>query len=564
MSHTISRRAFIKTTSTAAAVGLGGCGLLLKGCATGKKYSVVIKNGLIYDGRGGVPFTADIGISGGIIQDVGKISASRGKLVIDASGLSVCPGFIDVHDHTDVGLLINPKAESAVRQGITTLISGNCGSSPFPIAEGIFEEVRSNYKEVYGLDLNWSDLNSFFSRLEEKGFSVNYGTLIGHGSVRGAVVGYNDRPSKREELLQMKSVVAQYLKDGALGLSTGLEYAPGSYAPAEEIEQLCYDVSAAGGVYATHMRSEGAFLIESLNESIDVSRKTGVSLQISHFKIAYPENWGKVDDAISCIEQAAADGISVFCDRYPYTAGSTGLSFYLPLWAKQGTTDEFLSRLKDPTLEARLREHVREQERKLVTWKNVVITDVVTEANKKYVGKSILEAQNETGKDAFEFIRDILIEERARVGMVTFMMSEDNLKKILAHPLVGVGCDGSAIAPYGPLGEGKPHPRSYGTFPRVLGKYVRDEKILPMEKMIQKITTLPASKFGLGRRGTLLPEHAADIVVFDEKTVIDVGTYEDPHRYPRGIVHVLVNGQATVTNGNHTEALAGKVIRKKN
>ncbi|MBU1339665.1 MAG: amidohydrolase family protein, partial [Acidobacteria bacterium] len=304
-------------------------------------------------------------------------------------------------------------------------------------------------------------------------------------------------------------------------------------------------------------------LLESLDESIEVSRKTGVSLQISHFKAAYPENWSKVDDAIARVEQAAVSGISIFCDRYPYIAGSTGLSFYMPLWAKQGTTDEFLSRLKDPTLETRLREHVMEQERKLQSWDRVVITDVVTEANKPFIGKSILEALKETGKDAFEFIRDILIAERARVGMVIFMMNEDNLKKILAHPLVGVGCDGSAMAPYGLLGQGKPHPRSYGTFPRVLGKYVRDEKILSMERMIRKITSLPAAKFGLGRRGILSPEYAADLVVFDEKTVQDVATFEDPHRYPRGIVHVLVNGQPTVSNGNHTGALAGRVLRKK-
>lgn len=563
MRRTLSRRAFLKTTSAAAVSGIGGCGLLLKGCSTGKNYAVVIKDGLLYDGRGGEPFKADIAISGGTIQDIGRIPAARGKTVIDASEMSVCPGFIDVHDHSDVGLLINPKAESAIRQGITTLISGNCGSSPFPIAEKILEEVRSEYKELYGLDLTWSDLKGFFSRLEEKGAAVNFGTLVGHGSVRGAVVGFNDRPSKRDELLQMKSVVAENLKDGALGLSTGLEYAPGSYAPAEEIEQLCYDVAQAGGVYATHMRSEGAYLLESLDESIEVSRKTGVSLQISHFKAAYPENWSKVDDAIARVEQAAVSGISIFCDRYPYIAGSTGLSFYMPLWAKQGTTDEFLSRLKDPTLETRLREHVMEQERKLQSWDRVVITDVVTEANKPFIGKSILEALKETGKDAFEFIRDILIAERARVGMVIFMMNEDNLKKILAHPLVGVGCDGSAMAPYGLLGQGKPHPRSYGTFPRVLGKYVRDEKILSMERMIRKITSLPAAKFGLGRRGILSPEYAADLVVFDEKTVQDVATFEDPHRYPRGIVHVLVNGQPTVSNGNHTGALAGRVLRKK-
>ncbi len=560
----ISRREFLKYSSRlTAAAGLGGCGIILKGCRTKQEFDLVIKGGLIYDGEGREAFQADIGIVGNNIQEIGRISSVKGKAVIDANGLSICPGFIDVHDHTDINLLINPKAESHVRQGITTVVSGNCGASPFPIAEEIYDEIKANYQEQFQLDLTWSDIKGFLSRLEDTGMALNYATLVGHGTIRGAVMGFHDRPSKTDELLKMKTLLEENIINGALGLSTGLEYAPGSFAPANEITELCYVVSRLNGVYATHMRSEGDFLLESLEESIDVSRKTGVSLEISHFKVAYPPNWHKIDNAIAKVEEAKQEGIDITCDRYPYIAGSTGLSFYMPLWARQGTTDEFLSRLKDPTVETRLREYVDKQGKKLGSWDKVLISNVVTEKNKQFVGMSVLQAQKQVEKDAFEFMRDILIEERGRVGMVTFMMKEENLKKILAHPLVGIGCDGSAMAPYGPLGEGKPHPRSYGSFPRVLGKYVRDEKIMSMTQMIKKITSNPAKKFGFENRGVLQTGYNADIVIFDEANVIDQATFEQPHQYSRGIEYVLVNGQVVVNREEHTGNLPGQVLRKK-
>jgi N-acyl-D-amino-acid deacylase len=560
----ISRREFLKYSSRlTAAAGLGGCGIILKGCRTKQEFDLVIKGGLIYDGEGREAFQADIGIVGNNIQEIGRISSIKGKAVIDANGLSICPGFIDVHDHTDISLLINPKAESHVRQGITTVVSGNCGASPFPIAEEIYDEIKANYQEQFQLDLTWSDLKGFLLRLEKTGMALNYATLVGHGTIRGAVMGFHDRPSKTDELLKMKTLLEENIINGAVGFSTGLEYAPGSFAPANEITELCYVVSRLNGVYATHMRSEGDFLMESLEESIDVSRKTGVSLEISHFKVAYPPNWHKIDDAIAKVEEAKQEGIDIACDRYPYIAGSTGLSFYMPLWARQGTTDEFLSRLKDPTVETRLREYVDKQEKKLGSWDKVLISDVVTDKNKQFVGMSVLQAQKHVEKDAFEFMRDILIEERGRVGMVTFMMKEENLKKILAHPLVGIGCDGSAMAPYGPLGEGKPHPRSYGSFPRVLGKYVRDEKIISMTQMIKKITSNPAKKFGFEKRGVLQTGYNADIVIFDEANVIDQATFEQPHQYSRGIEYVLVNGQVVINREEHTGNLPGQVLRKK-
>jgi len=533
-----------------------------KGCRSKKDFNLIIKDGYIFDGLGKDAFKADVGISGNFIKEIGKISSSRGKSVIDARDLAVCPGFIDVHDHTDIGLLVNPKAESSIRQGITTLVSGNCGSSPFPIAEEIFEEIKENLKEQYQLDLTWVDINGFFSRLEEKGIALNYSSLVGQGDIRGAAMGFNDRPPKQEELEKMKMMVAENIKNGAVGLSTGLEYAPGSYAQADEITELCKVAARYGGVYATHMRDEGDYLLESLDESIEVARKTGISLEISHFKIAYPRNWHKVDDALTKIEEAKKEGISIFCDRYPYIAGSTGLSFYFPLWAKQGTTDEFLARLKDPCLESKIRDHVAEQEIKLGSWDKVVISSVISENNKRFEGKSVLDGAKETEKDPYDFMRDLLIEEKNRVGMVTFMMKEENLKKILAHPLVGVGTDGSAIAPYGPLGRGKPHPRHYGTFPRVLGKYLREEKIVPIPEMLKKITSLPAEKFGFEKRGALQNSYFADIVVFDKDKVIDKATWVDPHQYPVGIEYVIVNGQIVIERGKHTGNLPGKVLRK--
>jgi len=560
MEKVITRRDFIKKSSKIAAVA--GCGILLKGCSTKQEFDIIIKDGRIFDGLGNEAFVSDIGISENFIKYIGKISSSRGKSIIEAKNLTVCPGFIDAHDHTDVGLLVNPKAESSIRQGITTVISGNCGASPFPIAEEIFEDTKENMKEEYQIDLTWRDIKGFFSALEEKGIAINYSTLVGQGAIRGAAMGFNDRPPKDEDLEMMKSLVEENIKNGAVGLSSGLEYAPGSYAQADEIAELCRVVAQYDGVYATHMRDEGDYLLESLDESIDVARKTGISLQISHFKVAYPRNWHKVDKALSKVESANREGIPIFCDRYPYIAGSTGLSFNFPLWARQGTTDEFLARLKDISLESKLRAYIDERKEKLGSWNKVIISSVITDKNRVFEGMNILQGAKETGKDPFVFMRDLLIEERNRVGMVIFMMKEENLKKILAHPLVGVGCDGSAIAPYGLLGKGKPHLRSYGTFPRVLGKYIRDEKIVSMPEMVKKMTSIPAKKFGFINRGVLKSGYFADIVLFDKNKVIDKAIWRDPHQYPEGIEYVLVNGRVVIKRGEHTGELPGKILRK--
>jgi N-acyl-D-amino-acid deacylase len=310
------------------------------------------------------------------------------------------------------------------------------------------------------------------------------------------------------------------------------------------------------------MRDEGDGLLESLAESIEAARSSGVRLQISHFKTAYPRNWSKLNAALTMLEQARREGVDVFCDRYPYIAASTGLSFYFPMWAREGTTEDFVSRLKDPGLDSRLRSHLAEQEKKLGSWDKVLLSSVASEQNRGLQGRNILEAAGEAGKPPYEIMRDLLIEEKGMVDMVIFMMNEDNLKKILAHPLVGVGCDGAAVAPYGPLSLGKPHPRNYGTFARVLGKYVRQEKILPAEAMIRKMTSVPAARFGFEKRGLIKPGHYADLVIFDPNSIEDRATWTDPHQYPGGIDYVIVNGQVVVDHNEHTGRLPGRVLRK--
>ncbi|MCK4772406.1 MAG: D-aminoacylase [Candidatus Latescibacteria bacterium] len=564
MKRTIKRRQFIeKSVRGAAFLGLGGGNLLIQGCSKARDWDLLVSGGAVYDGLGNPGQEIDIAIKGDSIVLIGQnLDKSSATYVIEADGLAVSPGFIDVHTHTDVELIANPKAESFIRQGITTEISGNCGFSPFPIADAIFDEEKERLKDEYDIDLDWRDIHGFFRRLEERGIAHNYATLLGQGAVRGEVIGFDDEPPAANDLLQMRALVEENMKAGALGLSTGLEYAPGSYAETPEIIELCREVAKYNGVYATHMRDEGDLLLESIDEAIDIARETGVSLQISHFKIAYPRNWPKVDAAISKIEEAHEDGIDILADRYPYIAGSTSLSFYFPLWALQGTTADFIGRLRNPDLDGRLRNNTDEQERKLGSWDKVVICSVFTEKNKPLEGMNILEAAARDGKAPYDFMRDLIIEEDNRVGMITFMMNEPNLQRILSHSLVVIGSDGSAVAPYGILHKGKPHPRFYGSFPRVLGKYAREEGIFPLSQAIRKITSLPAEKFGLDGRGQVRENYFADLVLFDPDTVIDEATWTDPHQYPTGIEYVIVNGKVVVSEGEHTGATPGIIIRK--
>lgn len=561
--ETISRRQFIKHTvkGTILIGAAGGYNLLLQGCSKQKEYDILISGGTVYDGLGNPGREIDIAVKGDKIFLLRKnLDKNKAAKVIEAKGMAVSPGFIDAHGHTDVGLMANPKAESQVRQGVTTEISGNCGYSPFPISDDGFEEWQENTKAEFEIDLNWRDIKGFFNRLKEKGTAMNYGTLLGHGALRGAVVGLDDKPPTEDQMNEMKKLVAENIKAGALGLSTGLEYAPGSFAKTEELIELCKIAAQHNGIYATHMRSEGNFLLESIDEAVEIARKANISLEISHFKTAYPANWPKLDEAFAKIEAAQKEGINILADRYPYIAGATSLSLFFPLWALQGKTKDFIARLQDPALDSKIRAHVKTEEEKLGSWDKVIISSVFTQKNKNLEGMTILEAAANWGKQPYDFMRDLLIQEENRVGMVIFMDSEENLKRVLAHPLIVIGADATAVAPYGILARGKPHPRYYGSFVRVLGKYAREDKIFTLSRAIQKMTSMTARKFRLLNRGQIADGYFADLVVFDPDKVIDCATWKDPHQYPKGIHHVLVNGQIVITQGEHTGMLPGKIL----
>lgn len=554
MNNIFSRRDFLKTGAVVTA-GLS-LGLKLK-----NQFDVIIKNGKIADGTGSILFKADVGINGDKIEAIGDLSSSSANLIIDAEEQIVSPGFIDIHTHTDTELIVNPKGESKIRQGVTTEVSGNCGSSPFPYTDEDFETIRESFKKRYDEDINWKDITGFLQTLEKKKISLNYATFTGSGDLRAYVVGKNDVKPTPDQLKKMKELLAEDMKNGSFGLSTGLEYAPGSYASTEEIIELAKVVAEHNGLYNTHMRNEDDTLEEAIQESLRICKEAGVKLEIAHLKTSNPANWHKIDNVLNMIDKTAESGLPVNADRYPYIAYATGLSALLPLWARQGNTDEIINRMKDQETLPAIKEYVSSRAKRIGGWNNFVISYSVSEKNKQWEGKPISESAEIAGLEPTDFVIQILTEEKLQAGMVGFAMNEDNLKRILSHKLVMIGSDGSATAPYGKLGTGKPHPRFYGTFPRVLGKYCREEKIFDLPTAVQKMTSMAADKLGLKGRGYLKKNYFADIVVFDPLTVNDRATFSDPHQYPDGIKYVFVNGVLTIKDGEHTGTFAGSVLR---
>jgi N-acyl-D-amino-acid deacylase len=555
MKSIISRREFTKT-------GLMATLGLMVSCKVKNQFDIVIKNGLILDGTGSAGIRTDLGILKDKITAIDDLSHASAELIIDAKDLVISPGFIDIHTHTDTGLLVNPNAESKILQGVTTEISGNCGSSPFPLNEEEFVSRDQYLVEKYNIHVTWRDISGFLEALEQRHISINYATFTGHGDLRAYVVGKNDIAPTPEQMKRMKEILAETMHKGSLGLSTGLEYAPGSYATTEELIELCKVVSRQHGVYATHMRNEDDYVEEAIEEALRICREAEVSLQISHLKACNQSNWHKVDGMLDMIQRASEEGLSVKADRYPYIAYGTGLSIFLPLWARQGNRDEIAARLEDKNQIPEIEIYALSRGERIGGWERVLISYCNTPENKVWEGKSIQECADATGKTPFEFIRTLLLEEKNRAGIVGFAMDEDNLRKVLSSPLVMIGSDGSAVAPYGKLAEGKPHPRYYGTFPRVLGKYCREKGWIDLPVAIKKMTSMPAEKLGLKQRGKIAPNYYADLTVFDPATVIDKATFTDPHQTAQGIAYVIVNGKITVENGKHTGTHAGKILRK--
>jgi len=556
----VSRRTFLKTASLAA---LGAAIPETGRIHANPGFDLVIKDGTVLDGTGGPAWKADIGIRGDAIAAVGRIDRAQGKLSVQAAGLHVCPGFIDIHTHSDGMITVYPYADSRVLQGVTTELTGNCGGSAAPLVGMDVEKRRRQMSEEDDIVADWSDVASYFERLEQAGISLNHALLLGQGTLRRNAVGLVDRPLTEDELKAVIRAVEEGMDQGAAGLSTGLEYVPGSYTPTGEIVALARVVARRDGLYATHIRDEGAGLLEAVNEALEVGRQTGVRVEISHFKAAGRPNWNKQPAALQLLEAARSSGVAALADAYPYAVYSTGLTIYLPPWAREGGAEAVVDRIRKKDQRLRIRKEVDKQiANDPGDYDLIVITRVKTEKNRSLIGKNLAEVADTWKLEPVEAFLRLLEEEETRVEMVGYGMNPENVEMVLSHPLVMVGSDGYSMAPKGKMAEARPHPRSYGTYPRVLGYYARERKIFDLPAAVKKITSMPADQIGLSDRGRIARGMKADLVVFDPAAVKDTATFEKPHRYPEGILHVLVNGIPVVENGNHTGERPGRVLRK--
>ncbi len=547
-----SRRSFLSTAITAGVAALSLWSF--NACSRRQDFDLIVRGGEIADGLGAALFRADLGILGNRIHTVGGLSHAAARIEIDARGLIVAPGFIDIHSHTDEAILKNPKAESKIRQGVTLDVGGNCGDSPFPAKKPGIERMT-----------NAADFTGFRDLVRSAGnacFALNSALFVGHTAVRSAVLGSEDRPPDAGELQMMRDLLRTALEQGAVGMSSGLEYRPGGYASTEELIELCKVVAAHDGVYATHMRSEDERLVESVTEALRIARESGVSLQISHLKACGKSNWPKTDTIIGLMDRARAEGLNVHCDRYPYLAYSTGMSVFFPGWAEEGGTEAFVARLKDPVMRRKMKSETLAKLEANGGWDTVMISNARTDANRAHVGKRMGEIATALQKDPYEAACDLIVSEDGRLSIVGFAMSEADTDRIIALPYTMIGSDGYAMNADRARKGGQPHPRSFGSFPRAIREYVLDKKLVSMGEMIRKMTSMPADKLGFKDRGRLQAGAYADLVVFNPATIRDQATYVEPWQYPEGIVHVLVNGVRVISNQSQTEALPGQFLLK--
>lgn len=530
-------------------------------------YDIIIMNGRVVDGSGNPWFYADVAIRGDRIVKIGRVGAARARRRIDANGLIVAPGFIDMLGHSETNLLIDPRAESKVFQGITTEVTGE-GGSPAPLNDYILKESEPFFKH-FNLTADWRTLGEYFARLERSGTAINLATYVGATQVRQYVLHDENRAPTSAELDQMRKLVAQAMEDGAVGISTSLVYAPAFYAKTEELIELAKVAARYGGVYATHMRNESNSIMSALDEAIRIGTEASIPVEIFHLKMAGKPNWGKMRDVITKIEVARARGLDITADQYPYVAGATSLGAAVPPWAHEGGTASFVAKLKDPATREKLKLEMRATSDK---WENfylgagggegILVASVLNRELAKYEGKRINEIARMMSKpDEIDALFDLLIADNAQTGMIVFLMSEDDVKLALRQPWVSVGVDHGAVATTGRLAEGNAHPRGYGTFPRILGRYVRDEHVLSLEDAIRKMTSLAANRVRLADRGLLKPGFFADVVVFDPQQIRDVATFEDPNRLSVGMRYVLVNGEPVIFAGKQTVARPGRPLR---
>jgi N-acyl-D-amino-acid deacylase len=556
--HPVTRRKFLKDGATAT---LGLALLPSSMIRTRRSFDLVIRGGAIVDGTGGPIWRADIGLVGDAIAAIGDIDPERGSRVLEVAGLHVSPGFMDIHTHSDGSILRYPGAESRVMQGVTTEITGNCGSSaaPRPTREPGTVNQESDEDSI---EVEWTDVASYSSVLEAMGMSVNQGLLLGQGTLRENVAGMNDRALTQEELGLVIRALEDGLDQGAFGLSTGLEYVPGRFTPTEEIVAMARVVARRGGLYASHIRNEEVALLEAVDEAIRIGRLSGARVEISHLKAAGLPNWGKQVAALDLIDGARMDGVDVLADAYPYTAYSTGISIFLSAWAASGGREALVKRLEDSSDRARIRDELEVRVRQDPgDYDLIVISSVRMEENRSIIGRNVAQIAEDWGVEPADVLLKLLHEDTS-VGFIGHGMSPENVEMVLSHPLVMIGSDGSSMAPREEGARSKPHPRSFGTFPRVLGHYGRDRKLFDLPTAVRKMTSMPADQMGIPDRGRIARGMKADLTVFDAEGVCDEATFENPQVYPTGISYVFVNGKMVVEGGVHTGARPGTVLRR--
>ncbi len=536
------------------------------GHAADAAFDVVITNGHIVDGTGSPWYSGDVGIRDGRIAAIGNLSAAARKRTIDAAGKIVAPGFIDMLGQSEATILVDPRLPSKIYQGITTEITGEGGSAA-PLTKAIVEADRPVY-EHYKIDVDWQTFRQYFARLEKQGMGINLASYVGATQVRRAVLGDADVQPTPEQLEKMKALVRDAMRDGAVGVSTSLEYAPAPYAKTEEIIALAAEASKFGGIYATHMRNESDTVLDAIDEALRIGREAHIPVEIWHIKVAGKNNWGRMPQVVAKINQARAQGSDVSANTYAYTAWFNSMSAFVPAWAHDGGDVKLVERLKDPATRARIR---KELETRSGSWDNewqeipgpeaVMIGVVQNPELKKFQGKRLSEVALTMHEDAMDALFDLLIEDKGFTECAVFGMSEPDVALALEQPWVSIDNDSSGTSPEGILGEEHPHPRAYGTFPRILRKYVREEKKLTLEEAIRKFSALPAQRLRLTDRGVLKQGMWADVVVFDPEKVRDLATFDDPNRLSEGMEFVLVNGTPVIEGGKMTGALPGKVLR---
>ena len=530
------------------------------------EYDLLIKNGHLVDGSGKPRYKADVAIKGDRIVRIGDLQSTTATRVIDAKGLIVSPGFIDMLGQSETYLLIDPRAMSKVMMGVTTEVTGE-GESIAPMNERLIKE-QEEFNRRFNLTIDWRTLDQYFARLEKQGIGVNLATFVGATQVRAYVIGFENRPPTTHELEEMKRLVAEAMLQGALGLSTSLQYVPARFAKTDEIVELAKVARQYGGIYVTHQRSEANALDSSLSEVVEIARRANVPTEIWHLKTAYKKNWGRMPEVLEKIAAARAQGLDITADIYPYIAGSTSLGACLPPWALEGGTERMLARLRDPSIRERLKKEISSD---AVDWENiylgsggaegVLIGAVVNRDLESLQGKRISQIAAEQKKDPLETVFELILADKGQTGAIYFMMSEEDMRAAMRAPFVSFCTDSGARANDGPLAGAKSHPRGWGTYPRILGRYVRQEKLLTLEQAIQKMTAMPARRVGLRDRGLLREGMFADVTVFDPERIIDRATFEVPNQHPEGVKYVIVNGHLSVDDGKWTSALAGRPLR---